>query len=190
MNTKDFESKNVEETQKELQSQLDEYKKKVEEISDLDELKKMEEEVVAEQDEFDEYIKTVEYDLSEDAVEFEGKKYTAADIHRKIVYHLNRIEQDFQYCLGLHGLVLIWKGNPKKISYGGYDSTLRLLGGLKFKGDSEWVDILTINNYLTCAHEPYIKDRTMLVVLAEKHNAVVDRIQKCTPISAETSESK
>lgn len=181
----EFKEKNLQETQDELQKRLDGYKEKVSQVTNLDELKKMEEEVIAEQDEFDEYLRGAEYLLDQDPVEFEGKKYSTADIARKIVYHLNRNEQEFQYCLGLHGLVSIWKTSPiTKISYGALDSTLRILGGLKYKGDSEWVDILVINNYLTSVHEPYIKDRSLLVTLAEMHNAVVSQIQKCTPVDA------
>lgn len=183
MDAKVFAEKTVEETQELLQKKFDEYKEKVNSINDLDELKQMEQDLIAEQDEFDKYIKEVEYALSQEPTEFEGKNYPVTEIARKIIYYLNRNEQEFQYCLGLHGLVRIWKTQPiEKISYGAYDSTLRLLGQLKYKGDSEWCDILIINNYLTCVHEPYIKDRTMLVTMAEMHNVLVDRIQKCTPV--------
>ena len=171
----------VEEAQELLQKRVDEYTAEVNKVSDLETLNKMEEEVDKEQAEYDEYIKKVEYALNTEGVDFEGKHYSIHDIAKKIVYYLNRIEQDFQYCLGLHGLVLLWKNaDLKSIGYGAYDSTLRLLGGLKFKGDSEWVDILIINNFLTCAHEAYIKDRSGLVALAQKRNAVVNRIQLCT----------
>lgn len=176
----------LEEAQELLQKRVEEYTAKVSEIKDLDELKRMEDEIDKQQEEYDEYIKKVEYPLNTEGVEFEGKHYSIHDIAKKIVYYLNRIEQDFQYCLGLHGLVLLWKNADLKIiGYGAYDSTLRLLGGLKFKGDSEWVDILIINNFLTCAHEAYVKDRSGLITLASMRNAVVNRIQLCSKIGDE-----
>ena len=180
MNTEEFKNKSVEETQELLQKRVEENAAKVNKISDLNALKELELEIDKEQAEYDEYIKKVEYPLNQDGVDFEGKHFSAGDIAKKICYYLNRIEQDFQYCLGLHGLVLLWKtADLKTIAYGAYDSTLRLLGGLKYKGDSEWVDILVINNFLTCAHEAYVKDRSVLIALAQMRNDVVNRMQLC-----------
>lgn len=176
--------KTVQEVQDELQKELDGYKEKVAAVTNLEELKQMERDVLEEQGKFDSYLRDVEYDLPQEPIEFEGKKYTPNEIGRRIVYYINRNEQDFQYCLGLHGLVKIWKSSQEKINYGALDSTLRILGGLKYKGDSEWVDILVINNYLTAVHEPYIRDRSKLITLAEKHNAVINQIQKCTPVDS------
>lgn len=189
----DLEGKSLQEIQEELQIKLNVYKEKVKATTNLEELKQLEDDILKEQEKFDNYLRSVEYDLPQDPIEFDGKSYTLSEITRRIVYYLNRNEQDFQYCLGLHGLVKIWKTSPlTKISYGVLDSTLRILGGLKYKGDTEWVDILVINNYLTAVHEPYIKDRAMLITLAEAHNAVVDQTQKCTPVDAngELKESK
>lgn len=189
----DLNNKSVQDVQEELQSKLNTYKETVKSTTDLEELKKMEEEILKEQESFDNYLRNAEYNLPQDPFDFEGKSYTLNDVARRIIYYINRNEQEFQYCLGLHGLIRIWKSSPlTKISYGALDSTLRILGGLKYKGDSEWVDILVINNYLTNVHEPYIKDRSILITMAEAHNAVVDQIQKCTPIdtNGELKESK
>jgi len=186
MSTEEFKDKTVEETQELLQKRVEEYTAKVDKITDVNELNKLEQEIDAEQAEYDEYIKKVEYELNTAGVDFEGKHFSLNDVAKKIIYYLNKIEQDFQYCLGLHGLVLLWKkADLKSITYGAYDSTLRLLGGLKYKGDSEWVDILVINNFLTCAHEAYVKDRSCLIALASMRNAVVNRIQLCAKNGAE-----
>jgi len=53
---------------------------------------------------------------------------------------------------------------------------------LKYKGDSEWVDILIINNYMAFAHEGYTKDRAGIMTLAEMHNKLVDRMKSVTPL--------
>ena len=191
MITEEFEGKTTQEIETLLQSKLEEYTKQVNDTTDLVVLKKMELDIDAQQAEYDEYLRKAEYDIQTEPVEFEGKKYTPSEIAKKIIYYLNKNEQTFEYCLGLHGLVTLWKANDiKKISYGAYDSTLRLLGQVKFKGDSEWVDILVINNYLSSAHEGYIKDRAGLLYLAEIRNRVVSRIQLCTKPSDEQAEAK
>lgn len=183
MDLKEFEGKSMNETQEMLQEKLDAFKEKLNDLKELEDFKKLELEVDKEQEEFDNYLKTVEYDLSEEDVEFDDKKYSPRDVARKIIYYLNKNEQSFEYCLGLHGLVLFWK-NPdvKTVSYGVYDSTLRILGKQKYKGDSEWVDILVINNYLTNIHEAYFKDRSILVTLAEMRNQVVQQIELHKPV--------
>lgn len=187
----EFAEKTADEMQDALQKKLDEFKTQVAEVKDEEELKQLELDIDKAQEEFDKYLREAEYELNQDGIDFENKNYKMNEITRKIVYHLNRIEQEFQYCLGLHGLVLFWKQHkPEKISYGAYDSTLRLLGQLKYKGDSEWVDILIINNYLVCAHEPYMKDRAMLVYLAECRNAAVNQLQLVTPVVANPEEEQ
>lgn len=187
MITEEFEGKTVQEIETLLQTKLDEYTNKINEITDVEELKKLELEIDKEQEEYDTYIRQAEYSLQTEAVEFEGKKYNPSEIAKKIIYYLNKNEQTFEYCLGLHGLVAFWKtANVEKVNYGIYDSTLRLLGQVKYKGDAEWVDILVINNYLSSAHDGYIKDRAGLVYLAEVRSRVASRIQLCTkPADAE-----
>lgn len=187
MITEEFEGKTVQEIETLLQTKIEEFSKEINEITDVEELKKIELDIDGQQAEYDLYIRKAEYTLSTDPVEFEGKKYTPAEVAKKIIYYLNQNEQTFEYCLGLHGLVSFWKGkNVEKINYGVYDSTLRLLGQVKYKGDTEWVDILVINNYLSSAHEGYIKDRAGLLYLAEKRSRVDSRIQLCAkPSDAE-----
>lgn len=178
MDISQFKDKTTEEIQNELSAMLDENKAKLDSMTDEDELKNLEESVDKEQADFDEYLKSVNYTLSTDDVEFEDKQMKVSDLKNAIIYFLNRTEVDFQYALGLHGLIKIWKTTPlKEISYGAYDSTLRLLGQQKYKGNSEWINILSINNYLARAHEEYFRDRSVMVYLAEYRNAIVNRIQ-------------
>ena len=188
----DFEklrSLDMENLQDVLQVKLNTVNEKVNEMDDPEKLSEFELVVDAKQKEFDDYLRDAEYELMEN-VEFEGKTSSKNDIARRIIYHLNRVEQDFQYCLGLHGLVLFWKNISQKttIPYGTYDSTLRILGSLKYKGDSEWVDILTVNNYMAEAHDPYLKDRVILMTLAEMRNSIVSRMQLVTKNPTDVAE--
>lgn len=178
MDISQFKGKTTEEIQNELSAMLDENKAKLDAMTDEATLKELEESVDKEQADFDEYLKSVNYTLSTDDVDFEDKKMKVSDLKNAIIYFLNRTEVDFQYALGLHGLIKIWKTTPlTEISYGAYDSTLRLLGQQKYKGNSEWINILSINNYLARAHEEYFRDRSVMVYLAEYRNAIVNRIQ-------------
>ena len=188
MKAEDYKDMSPEEVQTIFQKRFEQYKEKINNISDIEELKKLELEKDNEQAEFDKYLEAVEYDIPQEPIEFEGKRYTPRDIAKKIIYYINRNEQSFEYCLGLHGIIKLWKTTElEKISYGAYDSTLRLLGQAKYKGDSEWVDILAINNFLTQIRDAYLKDRTMFVALAEERNVIVSRIQLCSKLN-ETDE--
>ena len=180
MEVKEFEGKKYDEIVEELQKRIQEFTDKVNAEKDLETLKKIELEIDKEQEAFDTYLREVTYPLPQEAIQFEGKKYTVQDITKKIIYFLNRHEQQFQYCLGLHGVVLFWKTAKDEIAYGIFDSTLHLLEQLKYKGDNEWTDILIVNNYLVGASEGYKRDRTCLEALAQMRNAVVSRIQLCS----------
>lgn len=184
INIKELLEMTVGDLETELQDRLNKFNELLAEKSDVEELKALELEVDKVQEEIDAHVREAEYELNLEPIEFEGKKYSLSEVARKIVYHLNRVEQPFQYSLGLHGLVRLWKNaGIKTITYGAYDSTLRILGDLKYKGDNEWVDILVINNYLTCCHEPYQKDRLLLSAYAEMRNAAVNAIQMHTPVA-------
>lgn len=188
MEVKDFEGKKYEEIVDVLQKRVEEFTEKVNAEKDIEILKKIEFEIDQEQEAFDTYLREAKYPLPQEPVEFEGKKYSVLDITKKIIYFLNRHEQQFQYCLGLHGVVLFWKTAKDEIAYGIFDSTLHLLEQLKYKGDNEWVDILVVNNYLVGASEGYKRDRTCFEALAQMRNAVVSRIQLCTTPSGEAAE--
>ena len=64
------------------------------------------------------------------------------------------------------------------IPYHVYDSTLRCLNQVTFKGFSEWTDILAVNEYLSQCHNEYSLDTGMLVYLSECHNAVVTKMDE------------
>lgn len=159
---------------------IDEAMKKKDEMTEsfINELKQIDLDIDKEQADFDEYLKKQEYELPTEDVEFEGRKWKVQQIMQKIIYHLNRNEQSFVYVAGLHALVTIWKrAELSKIPYGVYDSTLRILGQLKYKGDAEWVEIMVINTYLQRAHEAYTRDIAMMHTLADMRSHVDSMIQ-------------
>lgn len=187
--TKEFLHENdLETVAKQFDEELTEYVNQVNTIDDRDVILDMEKQVITEQDEVSEYLKDLKYELPKDVV-FDGTKFTVKEIATKIIYFLNKKEVEWKYTLGLYQLVKFWKQeNPTEIVYGAYDSTLRLLNQVPFKGFQEWRDILAINEYLKNAHERYSKDTSWVLFCSEKHNALMDRMKQLDQVQAEVTE--
>lgn len=167
-----------------LQKEVDAYKELVSTKETQEELDELEKEIMKEMDAYDEYIKGVRYNLPENTV-FEGKTYTRSAVADKITYFISKIEQTWQYVLGLYELCKYWKSNETEIAFGPLDSTLRLLDQCKFQGMTEWRDILIVNEYMKALHEQYAKDTTHHIALAQRHNAIIQQRDLITPVKAE-----
>ena len=167
-----------------LQKEVDAYKEMVSTKETQEELDELEKEIMKEMDAYDEYIKSVRYNLPETTV-FEGKTYTRSAIADKITYFISKIEQTWQYVLGLYELCKYWKSNETEIAFGPLDSTLRLLDQCKFKGMTEWRDILIVNEYMKALHEQYAKDTTQHIALAQRHNAIIQQRDLIAPVKGE-----
>lgn len=167
-----------------LQKEVDAYKELVSTKETQEELDELEREIMKEMDVYDEYIKGVRYALPESTV-FEGKSYTRSAVADKITYFISKIEQTWQYVLGLYELCKYWKSNETEIAFGPLDSTLRLLDQCKFQGMTEWRDILIVNEYMKALHEQYAKDTTHQIALAQRHNAIIQQRDLITPVKTE-----
>lgn len=170
-----------------LQKEVDAYKELVSTKETQEELDELEREIMKEMDVYDEYIKGIRYTLPENTV-FEGKTYTRSAVADKITYFISKIEQTWQYVLGLYELCKYWKSNETEIAFGPLDSTLRLLDQCKFQGMTEWRDILIVNEYMKALHEQYAKDTTRQIALAQRHNAIIQQRDLITPVKAEAKE--
>lgn len=170
-----------------LQKEVDAYKEMVSTKKTQEELDELEKEIMKEMDAYDEYIKGVHYNLPENTV-FEGKTYTRSAVAEKIIYFISKMEQTWQYVLGLYELCKYWKSNAKEIAFGPLDSTLRLLDQCKFQGMTEWRDILIVNEYMKALHEQYAKDTTQHIALAQRHNAIIQQRDLITPIKEEPTD--
>lgn len=172
-----------------LQKEVDAYKEMVSTKETQEELDELEKEIMKEMDAYDEYIKGVRYNLPENTV-FEGKTYTRSAVADKITYFISKIEQTWQYVLGLYELCKYWKSNETEIAFGPLDSTLRLLDQCKFKGMTEWRDILIVNEYMKALHEQYAKDTTQHIALAQRHNAIIQQRDLIAPVKAEENKEE
>lgn len=179
----------AQEMAKRLQSEVDAYAEKVSEINTQEELDDLEKVLMEEMDTYDKYIKERVYELPEGCI-FEGKNYTRSMIADYIVQFISKIEQTWQYVLGLYELCKFWKdATNKEISFGALDSTLRLLDQCKFQGMTEWRNILTVNEYMKALHEAYAKDTTQQIAYAKMHNEIMKRRDLIDPvIPTETAE--
>ena len=127
-------------------------------------------------DENDERVKTAVYKL-QDAVVFNGKFYTKSALAKIINEQFDKLEINWQMTLGVFQLYDFWKNVGNEISYAVLDSTLRTLQQLKFKGYTDMRNILIINEFFKFNHEEYTMDLAKTTMLAEKHNALVDRLK-------------
>lgn len=177
----DFNGKKYDEMMVAMQNDLIEYEQMTVRLETLDQCLDEEQILMASLDEVQTRLDTVEYDLP-DSTMYDDKKYSKKDVVSKIVYFLNKLEVKWEQTLGLHQLVKLWKGdNFSKIQYRVYDSTLRCLNQVTFKGDSEWTDILVVNEYLSQCHNEYSLDTGMLVYLSECHNKLLNRMKELEP---------
>ena len=181
INREDFNGKDYSEMLEAMQADIKVYRETVAAFTTLDECLAEEQVLMASMDEVQARLENVKYELPSH-VEYDGKKYTKKDIACKIIYFLNKLEVKWEQTLGLYQLVSMWKTEDfKEIPYGAYDSTLRCLNTVSFKGFSEWQDILAINTYLSVCHNEYSLDTGMLGYLSECHNTVMNRTKELDP---------
>lgn len=177
MTRQDLNGKLYAEVESVLGEELNKYIEKVNEVMTIEGLQTMEQELMKEAQEYDEYLKTVVYKLPDD-VEFKGQRYTRNQVAKFILSALNRLEVEWQYTLGLDDLFDLW-GNKDfvEISQGAFDSTLRLLNQLKYKGRNDVREILVTNQYLSQCHNEYSLDTAWNILISEKHNAIMNRVK-------------
>lgn len=189
--TKDAEHiETAQEMAERLQKDLDEYKDFIATINSQEKLDELEKEIMTEMDKNDTHLKEVRYQLP-DSCTFENTKYSRADVAGKIIYFVSKIEQSWQYVLGLYELCKRWKTNDlKEINFGALDSTLRLLDQCKFQGMTEWRDILIINEYMKSLHEAFAKDTTVTIWLSQKHNEIIKRRDLIDPVKSKAEDKQ
>lgn len=175
MTREDFNGKNYQEVEPMLAQDLNEYKDKVNEMMTMEELMAAEQTLMEEAQRYDEYLNTVEYDLPE-RIDFEGENYSRNQVAKFIINALNKNEVEWSQTLGLYELVNLWKNKDLvKIANKAYDSTLRVLNQVKYKGYNEWLEILVVNKFLSGCHNAYSLDTAYNILLSEKHNSLLDR---------------
>lgn len=141
----------------------------------LEELQKMEQEVMNEADEVNKEVSNKKFDMPE-----EGYKYVAEAVRSL----LDKKSIQWQFTLTLATMYEWWDPDhkPDQIEYPLLDSTLRTLGEMTFEGYKEWAAVVAINKYFEPIRDEYINVTEKVYDVASKHNAIVDEINKKTPI--------
>lgn len=174
----DFKGVPVQELQEKLTNDIVAYQAEIATLSQ-EELEKQEEELMAEMKVSDDYIAGVAYELPERVQDPDGTEVTAKTVCDYIRDFLDDIESTWQTSLGIYQSISYWKNFKKgdKVSYAAYDSTTRMLGTMKFKGEIKLRKLLTINNYFSAAHVAYVEDMLYLNYLAARHDAILKAMQ-------------
>ena len=172
--------KNQQEIQELLEGDVQNFIVQVTELSEEAEVIAAEEEIMAAMNENDAHLRNVVYDVAEE-VEYDGQLYNKKTACAMIADFIATQEVEWSYTLGMYELCKLWKACPETIQYHAYDSTLRILGGLKYKGVESWKKILTINEYLGSCHDEYVKDTAYMIYLSNMHNVVIDALKKFNP---------
>ena len=176
-----------------LQKDADKKKEDLNKVKDKKKLDKMEKEILDNLQKMDDYLKVVTYALPK-KVKYKNKTLSANMIAGRINDFIKRKEVQFSYTLGLLELYNFWHSvgitnGPTEISYGVYDSTLRILGDMVFKGPQDWENIIIINEYFRLINDEYIKDLTALQYYSQLHSQLLDRMKLLQPVAENHDDS-
>ena len=174
INREELNGKELKEVQVLLETELMKYQVSVETM-DMEGLNAEEAMLVESMNAYDEYLNGVTYELPK-SIEYGGKTYMKNTVANRIVDFVNKMEVEWQYTLGMYQMVEFWKNVEYSVEYKVYDSTLRILGQVKYKGYDEWKDILAINDFLSVPQELYARDNIYMVYLSQMHNSVLNRM--------------
>ena len=153
------------------------------EVKTLEELQALEQEIVKEAEEADKEVSSKEFKLDK-------KNYqTVAQGIRDL---LNKKTVQWQFTLGMVAMYDFWdpEKNPGKVLYPMLDGTLRALGDATFTGYEEWASVVAINKYFEGIRQEYIDTTEKVYDIAAKHNAVIDAMNKKTPIGKVQDEAQ
>lgn len=190
MNRQDFNGKTPQELEQMFEGELKTYKETIDAMMTLEELMDAEQKLMEEAQEYDKYLDTVEYPLA-DKVEFDGSNYSRNDLAKIIMSAISKMEVEWANTLGLYEMYNIWKNKDMaSVAYKVFDSTLRILNQVKYKGPQEWKDMLAVNKFLAECHADYTLDTNFNVLISKKHNCILERyelVQKENNVVDETT---
>lgn len=142
----------------------------------IQELKEVEKVLMTEFDANDKRIEETFYTL-ENSKEIDGSVLAS-----KVVDFLDKVEVEFRASQVLLDCINYWKGladkkiKTKLVQHAVFDTTLRLLNTLKYKGSESLKDITNINNWFLPSHEQYNKNLIYMHVLSAKHQEILQMI--------------
>lgn len=177
LNREELLTKEIPEIQEALTNDVTEFSATLETKS-VEELKQVEAELMEEMKKDDAHLAEASYELAKSA-EFDGTVVNADKICEAIIKFLDRLEVEWRATLGIYQAIKFWRKEfDGKVTYPVFDTTLRLLGTLKYKGEYDCKNVLLINNWFSTAHKDYAIDNTWRSYLAAKHQAILQAMEK------------
>lgn len=159
---------------------MSDFKKTIQNAT-VDELKKLEQDVIKEADKVNKEVQETTFVLPE-------KDYgiTACAIR----YLLDKVSVQWQYAQAMVDMFDFWNPDekPESVVYGLLDATLRQLGQMEFKGVEEWKAVTTVNAYFEPIKEQYIEVSTKIFDVADKHNAILEKMDAMEKMSKPLTE--
>lgn len=159
---------------------MSDFKKTIQNAT-IDELKKLEQDVIKEADKVNKEVQETTFVLPE-------KDYgiTACAIR----YLLDKVSVQWQYTQAMVDMFDFWNPDekPESVVYGLLDATLRQLGQMEFKGVEEWKAVTTVNAYFEPIKEQYIEVSTKIFDVADKHNAILEKMDAMEKMSKPLTE--
>lgn len=151
------------------QKELNEFSKKLEGKT-LEELRKEEQDFIKVMDENDKKLSETKFKVPEDNFGIVGGF---------IAELLEKQEVQWQFATALVVITDFWKAKekPAEIPFATLDSTMRILGEMKYKGYKEWTAIVAINKYMEPLSKEYVQATSQPFDDATKHDAIVKAIQ-------------
>lgn len=142
----------------------------------IPELKEVEKVLMTEFDANDKRIEETFYTLEN------SKEVNGSELAGKVVDFLEKVEVEFRGTQVVLDCINYWKGladkkiKTKPVQHAVFDTTLRLLNTLKYKGSEGLKNITDINNWFLPSHNAYNKNLIYMHVLSAKHQEILQMI--------------
>lgn len=166
--------------------ELAKLKEDLEKETDTDKLSKDLEALNTEIEDFEKELSEKIYELP-DQTNFKGTVYKRNKVYEFIADLLANNEVAWQAVLTMYEFVGWWKqaskDNLKGVPYQYYDTTLRFLGQIKYKGFENYKKILVINSLFGAMHDEYALDLSKYYFLHGKYDAIATRIDAIKAIN-------
>lgn len=154
-------------------------KEEVEKMDDVEELKRLRDEVNEETKAFEQELRDKVYELP-DTVTFRGTTYKRSKVWEFIADIISQTSVPWHGVLSTFEFIEYWKeaakNNLKGIPYMYYNTTLRFLGEVQYKGYETMKKILVVNSLLGTQHDEYTLDLSKYYFLNGKFDVYDQRI--------------
>ena len=159
---------------------MSDFKKTIQNAT-IDELKKLEQDVIKEADKVNKEVQETTFVLPE-----KDYQLTAQAIRTLLL----KVSVQWQYAQAMVDMFDFWNPDekPESVVYGLLDATLRQLGQMEFKGIEEWKAVTTVNAYFEPIKEQYIEVSTKIFDVADKHNAILEKMDAMEKMSKPLTE--